>query len=48
MTEMNLVLTLALVTFGLVSLWAYQTKREAEEGMLKKQRISSSNDFRRR
>jgi len=39
MTEMNLILTLSLVTFGLVSFWMYQTKVEAEEGLTKKSRV---------
>ena len=38
MTEMNLVITLALVTFGLVSVWMYQSKLEAEEGLPKKRK----------
>lgn len=41
MTEMNLVIILALSTFGLVSLWMYQTKLEAEEGLRKKSRVRS-------
>jgi hypothetical protein len=39
MNEMNLILSLSLVTFGLVSLWMYQTKIEAEEGLLKKEPV---------
>lgn len=45
MTEMNLVLTLSLVTFALVSFWMYQTKRDAEEGLLKKQPIRHDKEF---
>ena len=48
MTEMNLVIILALSTFGLVSLWMYQTKLEAEEGLKKKHRINDRRDFRSR
>lgn len=36
MIEVDLILTLSLATFGLVSLWMYQTKREAEKGLIKK------------
>ncbi len=43
MNEMNLILTLSLVTFGLVSLWMYQTKLEAEEGLTKKAPVEDNN-----
>lgn len=38
MNEIDPILTLSLVTFGLVALWMYQTKVEAEEGLTSKQR----------
>lgn len=44
MNEMNLIITLSLVTFGLVSLWMYQTKLEAEEGLMKKKRVSLNSE----
>ncbi|MFK8082780.1 MAG: hypothetical protein AB8B97_21075 [Granulosicoccus sp.] len=44
MNEMNLILTLSLVTFGLVSLWMYQTKVEAEKGLMKKE--TANKNFR--
>ena len=44
MTEMNLVLTLSLVTFGLTALWMYQSKREAEEGLVKRQPVTIADD----
>ena len=43
MTEMNLVITLALVTFGLVSFWMYQTKLEAEEGLPKRSKAKGKS-----
>jgi uncharacterized membrane protein len=49
MTEMNLVLYLSLVTFALTALWMYQSKREAEEGLNKKQpvRVTRQEKYRR-
>ena len=48
MLGIDMVLTLSLVTFGLVSLWMYQTKREAEEGLPRKQAARVRTDNSRR
>lgn len=36
MIEVDMILVLTMVTFGLASWWMYQTKREAEAGLGRK------------